>query len=239
MRPFPRRLGLVATLATALLIPGSASAFPLTNCTLEVTSVDAAGAAVDSATGPSGDASQGDPFIVDWDGKVVWNGSTGSQVITNNSWFVNVYGIPTPLRGSGANEDGTADGDGTVDVSTTLPFKLTGLYYISGEISGEGGSCSGSGWVKLEGDPVGTFPFFLALALVVIGALLIALGARGGWVPALVGGLLFGIGLGMLLVGFSSVPIGSLTLAGAVLLGLLIGALAAWLGGSRRASMPA
>jgi hypothetical protein len=238
MRPFPRRLGLVATLATALLIPGSAAAFPLTNCTLEVTSVDAAGAAVDSATGPSGDASQEDPFIVDWDGKVVWNGTTGSQVITDNSWFVNVYGIPTPLRGSGANEEGKADGEGTVDVSTSLPFKLTGLYYISGEIGGEGGSCSGSGWVKLEGDPVGTVPFFLAIALIVLGAVLIAVAGRGGWLPGLVGGLLFGVGVAGLLVGLSTVPLGSLTVPVTILLGLLIGALAAMLG-SRRASMPA
>jgi hypothetical protein len=235
MRPFPRRLALVATLAAALLIPGSAAAFPLTNCTLELTSLDSEGLALDSATGGSADATQEDPFIVAWDGEVLWNGTMGSQVIKDNSWHVDVFGIPTPLRGGGANDEGKTDGEGTVDVSSNLPFTVSGLFFVSGDLTGEGGSCAGSGWLKLDGDPVGTVPFFLALALVVLGAVLIAVGARGGWLPALVGGLLFGIGVAMLLVGFSTLPIGSLTVAGSVVLGLLIGALSAWLGRSRRA----
>jgi len=235
MRPFPRRLALVAVVAIALVIPGSVAAFPLTNCTLELTSLYADGNALDSATGGAADATQDDPFMVDWDGQVVWNGTTGSQEIKNNSWHVDVFGVPTPLRGGGPNDEGDTGGDGTVDVSSNLPFRFAGLFFVSGELSGEGGSCAGSGWMKIAGDPVGTVPFFLALALVVLGAILIAVGARGGWLPALVGGLLFGVGLAMLLIGFSTLPVGSLTVAGSVALGLLIGALSAALGRSRRA----
>lgn len=235
MRPFPRRLAFVAVLAMTLLIPGSAGAFPLNNCTLELTSLDADGLAVDSAAGGAADATQDAPFIVEWEGSVVWNGTTGTQVIKNNSWHVDVFGVPTPLRGGSPNDEGDTGGDGTVDVSANLPFRYSGLFFVSGELSGEGGSCAGSGWMKIAGDPVGTVPFFLALALVVMGAILIAVGARGGWLPALVGGLLFGVGVAMLLVGFSTLPIGSLTVAGSVALGLLIGALAAGLGRSRRA----
>lgn len=234
MRPFPRRLAFLAVLAMTLMIPGSAGAFPLTNCSLELTSLDAEGVVLDSAAGGASDASQTDPFIVDWEGTVVWNGTTGEQVIKNNSWHVDVFGVPTPLRGGSPNDEDDTNGDGTVDVSANLPFRFAGLFFVSGELSGEGGSCAGSGWMKIAGDPVGTVPFFLALALVVLGAILIAVGARGGWLPALVGGLLFGVGVAMLLVGFSTLPIGSLTVAGSVALGLLIGALAAGLGRSRR-----
>ncbi len=238
MRPLPRHLPLAALLATALLIPGSAAAFPLRDCTLELTSLDADGGALDSATGPSADATSDDPFLVDWDGTVVWNGTMGSQTIKNYSWHVEFFGIPTPLRGQGSNDDGKTDGDGTVDVSSNLAFRPSGLFYISGEISGDGGSCSGSGWMKIAGEPVSSVPFWLAVVLIVLGVILIAVGARGGWVPALLGGLLFGVGLAGLMIGLSTMPLGSLTVIGSVVLGLLIGLLAAGLG-SRRASMPA
>ena len=238
MRPLPRRLALIALLATALFIPGSAGAFPLRDCTLELTSLDADGGALDSATGPSADATSDDPFLVDLDGSVAWNGTMGSQTITNYTWHVEVFGIPTPLRSEGANEEGKTDGDGTVDVSNNLPFRPAGLFYVSGEISGDGGSCSGSGWFKIAGEPVSSVPFWLAVALIILGVILIAVGARGGWVPALLGGLLFGVGLAGLMIGLSTMPLGSFTVVGSVVLGLLIGVLAAGLG-SRRASMPA
>lgn len=239
MRPIPRRLALLVVLAMGLMIPGSAAAFPLTNCTLELTSLDASGNALDSAVGGGQDSTQEDPFLVDWEGRVVWNGTTGSQVIKNHSWHVDVFHFPTPLRGGDPNEAGDPNGDGTVDVSANAPFKLTGLFFVSGEISGEGGSCAGSGWFKVQGEPVGTPSFFVALLLLILGAILIAFGgARGSWLLALVGGLLFGLGLGLLLIMFSTLPLGSLTVAAAVVLGLAIGALAAWTGRSRLRSSP-
>jgi hypothetical protein len=236
MRPFPRRLALVVVLALGLMVPGSAAAFPLTNCSLEITSLDIDGNPLDSAGSGAADATQDDPLIVDWDGDVVWNGTTGDQVIKNNSWHVDVFGFPTPLRGGDPNDAGKTDGQDRYDVSASAPFRLTGLFFVSGEMTGEGGSCAGSGWFKIAGDPVGTVPFFLAIGLVILGAILIALGSRGGWVPALVGGLLFGVGVAGLLVGLSALPLGSLTVPGMIVLGLLIGVLAAWTGRSRRAS---
>jgi hypothetical protein len=237
MRPLPRRLAFVVVLALALLIPGSAAAFPLSDCTLELTSLDATGNALDSATGGTNDASFEDPFLVDWEGTVLWNGTMGSQVIKNHGWHVDVFHFPTPVRGGDPNEGGDTSGEGSVDVSANAPFRLTGSFYVSGEIKGEGGSCTGGGWFKIVGDPVGTVPFFLALALVVIGAIMIALGGgRGSWLLGLVGGFLFGLGVAMLLIGFSIMPIGSPTVAATLALGLLIGALAAWSGRSRMAT---
>ena len=216
-----------------LLIPGSAAAFPLTNCQLEITSLDIDGIPVDSASGGAADATQDDPFIVDWDGDVLWSGTTGDLVIKNNSWHVDVFGIPTPLRGGDANEAGETQGQDRYDVSASAPFRLTGLFYVSGELSGEGGSCSGGGWFKIPGEPVGSVPFLLAIVLIVLGAILIAVAARGGWLPGLVGGLLFGVGVAGLLVGFSTLPLGSLTVPATILLGILIGAVSAMLGRSR------
>jgi len=233
MRPFPRRLAIVAVLALGLLIPGSVAAFPLTNCTLEITSLDIDGNVVDSASGGAADATQNDPFIVDWDGDVLWSGTTGDQVIKNNSWHVDVFGFPTPLRGGDPNDAGETDGQDRYDVSASAPFRLTGLFFVSGEMTGEGGSCTGSGWFKIPGEPVGTVPFFLAIALIILGAVLIAVAARGGWLPGLLGGLLFGVGVAGLLVGLSTLPIGSLTVPLTILLGILIGALSAMLGRSR------
>jgi hypothetical protein len=225
----------LAVVALTLLIPGSTAAFPLTNCSLEITSLDIDGIPVDSASGGTGDATQDDPFIVDWDGDVLWSGTTGDQVITNNSWHIDVFGFPTPLRGGDANEAGDRQGQDRYDVSASAPFRLTGLFFVSGELTGEGGSCAGSGWFKIAGEPVGTVPFYLAIALILIGAVLIAIAARGGWVPGLLGGLSLGIGVSGLLVGLSTLPFGSLTVPIVILFGVLIGALAAWLGRSRRA----
>jgi hypothetical protein len=235
MRPSPRRVAFLAVVALTLLIPGSTAAFPLTNCSLEITSLDIDGIPVDSASGGAADATQDDPFIVDWDGDVLWNGTTGDQVITDNSWHIDVFGFPTPLRGGDANEAGETQGQDRYDVSASSPFRLTGLFFVSGELSGEGGSCIGSGWFKIPGEPVGTVPFYLAIALILIGAVLIAIAGRGGWVPGLLGGLLLGMGVSGLLVGLSTLPLGSLTVPIMILLGLLIGVLAAWLGRSRRA----
>jgi hypothetical protein len=239
MHPFPRRLVLLVVLAMGLMLPGSAAAFPLTNCTLELTSLDADGNALDAAVAGGADSTQENPFLVDWDGRVVWNGTMGSQVIKDHSWNVDVFHFPTPLRGGDPNEGGDTDGDGTVDVGSSAPFNLVGLFFVSGQISGEGGSCVGSGWFKIAGDPVGTVPFFLGLLLLILGAILIAFGgARGSWGLALPGGFLFGLGLAGLLIMFSTLPLGSLTVAATVVLGLLIGTLAAWTGRSRLRASP-
>lgn len=235
MRPVPRRLASLFVVSLMLLLPGSAAAFPLTNCTLELTSLDENGTVLDTAAAGGADSTQADPFLVDWEGRVVWNGTMGSQVIMDHSWNVDVFHFPTPLRGGDPNEGGDTDGDDTVDVSANAPFQLVGLFYVSGQISGEGGSCVGSGWFRIEGDPIGTVPFFVSLLLLVLGAILIALGGgQGSWLLGLLGGLLFGVGLAGLLILFGALPLGSITVPGTIVLGLLIGGVAAFTGRSRR-----
>lgn len=226
MRLVMRRLAIIA-LPVLILLPGSASAFPLTNCTLHLDSMHANGEIFATADNGAADSTQADPFLVDWEGTVDWTGTTGSQAIKDSDWGVSIFGIPTPLSGSEANEDGTADGDGTVDVGVNLPFRMTGLFFVSGSISGTGGSCDGSGWMRLIGDPFGTTLFWVGLILILLGLLALWRGYLGSAVLAILGGLLLGLGSAMMLIIYALMFAGQWTPLAALLVGLVIGVLVA------------
>ena len=229
MRPVLRRLLLLALPALILLLPATASAFPLTKCTLSLTSKDASGANLDTATAGADDATQSDPFLVDWDGTVDWTGTMGSQVIKDHHWSVSVFNIPTPLSGGDPNTAGKTDGSGTEQVGENLPFKLVGLFYVSGAINGTGGDCAGSGWMKLTGDAFGTPLFWGFLGLVILGLLGLWMGWRGSAFLAIVGGLLFGLGGALGLIIYATMPVGQWTPLAAVVVGLVIGLVIAFM----------
>jgi hypothetical protein len=115
-----------------------------------------------------------------------------------------------------------------------MPFRVTGLFKVSGTYAGEGGTCAGSGWFKLTGDPVGTIPFFAALALIILGILLEIRGLRGHAFSAVGGGVLIGLGTAILLVIYSTLPIAEYTPVVVLGLGLLLGIIVALLGRRRR-----
>ena len=152
-----------------------------------------------------------------------WAGTMGPLVIKDHNWSVSVFMLPTPQSGGDANEDGDTDGDGTVEVSDTLPFEVTGLFYVSGQISGDGGSCEGSGWVRLTGDAFGTIPFWIGLVLVVLGGLMLWMGYRGSVAWAVIGGILLGLGSALLLTLYALMPVGQWTPLAGLLAGLAIG----------------
>lgn len=178
MRPAARVLGaLAAAMLMALLAAGPVGAFELNGgCTLDIASTDASGGSLDTASGAPGGGqggTQSDPFIVDWDGTVSWTGTSGSQVFRDHSWGVSVYGIPTPVRGGDPNEGEDTTGDGSTGVGENAPFPLVGVFHVSGDINGaEGTHCDGNGWFKLDGNPFATIPFWVAVAIAVIGLLL-------------------------------------------------------------------
>jgi hypothetical protein len=224
MRPAPRKLWLALPLLAALLvIPSSVGAFPLTTCTLTVTSTDASGKTIATASGGADDATETNPLLVDWDGTVSWHGTSGDNAIKNNSWHVDVFMIPTPLRGGDANEKGNKVGDGTTSVRANAPFQFTGLYYVSGEFRGDGGSCVGSGWLRLTGNPASTIPFWVAVVLALLGLVLLALGLRGSWGWAVLGGLLTGLGLAVVLAMLAVLPVGAWTPLAALGLFVVVG----------------
>jgi hypothetical protein len=178
-----RRLGAVAAAPiVGLLLAAPVAAFELNGgCSVTLTSMDADGEVIDTASGPGSGGTQADPFLIDWDGTVSWQSNSGSQVFKNHSWQTYVFNIPTPVRGGDPNEDEGTTGSGTAGVSENAPFRITGLYHVSGEINGdEGAHCDGNGYFQLQGDPLGTVPFFLGAILVFVGGVLVAT-ARPDW----------------------------------------------------------
>jgi hypothetical protein len=229
MPPVPRRLlaaaapllVLLLALLVALRLPATAGAFPLSGCTLTLTSTDASGAPHDSVADGGAAGSMDDPFLIEWDGSVRWEGTTGSQVITDTAWQVDVFYLPTPLRGGDPNAAGDQQGTDDLDVSATAPFRLAGLFFVSGSLSGDGGSCSGSGWFKIAGDPIGTAPFGAGIGAALLGLALLYVGwSRRSWSAGVLGGFLLGLGLAMVLITISVLPLGAATPL--VLLGLCV-----------------
>jgi hypothetical protein len=177
MRMLVLRAGFIGSLMSVALV-APVAAFELNGgCTLELTSTDASGAIVDSASGPgdAGGGTQSDPFLVDWDGAVAWEGSSGDQLFTNHSWQTFVFHVPTPVRGGDPNDEEDTVGTGSASVGANAPVRVVGLFYVSGSINGEGGThCDGGAWFQLTGNAVGTLPFWLSVLLAIAGLALIA-----------------------------------------------------------------
>jgi hypothetical protein len=230
MRPVLRRLAFLALPALILLLPATASAFPLTNCTLDLRSLDAHGNVLGTATAGADDATQANPLPVDFDGTVAWAGTMGSQVIKDHHWSVSIFNLPSPLSGGDPNAGGKTDGAGTEQVGLNLPFKLVGLFYVSGQIAGTGGDCAGSGWMRLNGNPIGTIPFWAFVILTVLGLLLMVMGYRGAAAWAIIGGLIFGVGGALGLIIFALMLVGSWTPLAAIGGGLVLGIVVAFIG---------
>jgi hypothetical protein len=219
----------VFALFAMLQAASSVAAFPLTNCLLGLESHRADGGSLDTAQSGAPDATQADPFMVDWDGTVAYQGAS-DVAMENDSWAIALFGIPTPLQGGDDNPADDRMESGTVGDGANAPFRLTGLYFVSGSLSGNGGTCAGSGWFKLAGDPVGTLPFWAGLGLLTLGLGLLLLGARGHVIWGVVGGLLVGLGAVDLLVIFSTLPLGSPTVPLTLALGLIVGIVVGILG---------
>jgi hypothetical protein len=196
-------------------------------CTLEMTSTDAKGAALASASGP-GTASPGDPFEVDPRGTVTWKAS--APVITNATYSVSVFSIPI-LSGSFVNEGGGSGAEDTLNLSEiSLLSQLAGLVYVSGSVTGDGGTCTGAAWVKLSGNPLGSIPGIAGLLLGVLGLVGLAGSVLGSHPFRGLGfGVMLGIGLGLLSVAFGFMPLGQWTpfigLVAGPVIGAVLGAL--------------
>jgi hypothetical protein len=225
-----RSLAIAALLAACLLpvLAGPVAAFPLSTCTLSIESTDASGASLDTAQSGAQDSTASDPFKVEWEGSVGYTGST-TVVIKDYTYQVSVFGVPTPIRGSDANDDENTDGDGSVSVSSTSPFRVAGLYFVSGSYKGAGGECAGSGWFQLLGSPVGTVPWIAGVVITVLGALGLVGGARGNTIVSVVGGVALGLGVAILFISHSFMPLAENTplaaLVVAVIAGVVIGIL--------------
>jgi hypothetical protein len=147
----------------------------LSGCQGSAVSVDKDGEERDTVSAPGGPGSSaGAPFHVVSDGSVNWAGSTDG-VIKDFTWKVKLMGVTVKSGSAENDEERTAD-DGVEDVDQYLPFKITGLYHVDFDLSGDGGKCSGDLWVKLDGNPFGTVPWLIGAGLILAGGGVLWLG---------------------------------------------------------------
>ena len=111
-----------------------------------------------------------DPFQVTWDGHVDYHFIT-PVVFQNNHWNFSVESLP--IRSGSDDNPSDLDEIGKVTISADLPLRFVGLLHVDGDIFGNGDAdhCHGDGWVLILGDPVGTIPFWLAVALIAAGVI--------------------------------------------------------------------
>ncbi len=168
------------TLALLLVLPVLAAQLS-GGCSMELRSFDgpgATGAAVDNATvkGPIPEGavgSQSRPFKIDPEGSVDFAFHTGTQVFENNHWAIYATGLPVPILSGSDDNPGDVDETGIVEVNEAiqaLPFKFVGTVFVSGDLYGNNDTlhCYGEGYVQVLGDPVGTVPWVMAAALIVL-----------------------------------------------------------------------
>lgn len=166
--------------AWAALPAAPAGASSLVGCTGSAQSLDDAGEVIDSAIASGGTitdtetggaaATRSNPFVVDTGGTVIYQGQSDT-VITDHSWSVQLLGVDV-LSGGSANAGGQQAADGSVDLADKLPFPIVGLVRVSGQIEGTGGTCTGDGYIKLQGNPLAS-PFLWG------GVVLVGLGVLG------------------------------------------------------------
>lgn len=215
---------LIAFAGTARAADPGAGAAITGPCTLTATSTGRPGEQPDTLTGP-GTSDPNNPFDVDPKGSVAWTGT--GPAITSGTYQLAIYGLPI-WSGTIDNPDGQTSADGVLDLGDILPIDVVGLVEVSGSVSGTGGACSGSAWIRLDGDPVTSIPGLVGIGAGILG-LVGVLSAIPGRHPfrGLLFGLVLGLGGGILAIVFGVVPVGALSplvaLGGGGVIGLVLG----------------
>ncbi len=190
-----RRSKISAWAATAVLLTslpaGAAFAADATGCSGSATSVTAAGEELDQASAPGEGGTEGNPLVIDPDGSVSYEGSI-DEAITSGEWSITVMGLPF-MSGPIDNPAGDTMSAGEVDVSTApAPVRwvlsTSAKVPVSGEMSGDGGSCVGSGFIAGTGDSTTSSPVFYAGAGFVLIGLAMFAGVFMGTKATVIGG---------------------------------------------------
>lgn len=138
---------------------------------------------LDKANAPAAPgASSSDPFVVDRGGRIDWSGST-PVAFTHLHWWVDVDGVPA-LSGTSKNGSHTLSVSGFVrDADIPRWLGLTGVFYVNGQISGTGGTCTGALYLKVMGDPATGPLLWVGIVFVLLGIALL-FGARPTWLAS-------------------------------------------------------
>jgi len=217
---------LMAFAGTARAADPPAGAAIIGPCTVTATSTGTSGKVPDTLIGP-GTSDPNNPFDVDPKGSVSWVGT--GPAITSGTYQLTIYGFPV-WSGTIDNPDGKTSADGVLQLGEILPIDVVGLIEVGGSVSGTGGSCAGTAWIRIGGDPVTSIPGLVGLGAGILG-LVGVLSAIPGRHPirGLLFGLVLGVGGGILAVVFGIVPVGSLSplvaLGAGGVIGLVLGLL--------------
>lgn len=174
---------LVGSLVVALVPALPAAAQSLEGgCTVQATS------SLDTTTVV--DATRSDPFEIDPEGSVSWT-ATSPGPIKNHTWSIGVRigtVTVTVAKGGDPNEGGSQSSTGSRTVSDLVESAkasgtpgagllrgLRGIYHVTGSIAGQGGACSGDGWVRIAGSPFSSPLGAAGAGVAVIGLLILAL----------------------------------------------------------------
>ena len=114
------RFLVAAAFAWLLVLPASAAAFPLAGpCTLALTSTDATGRPLGTATSGDASASPADPLPMDWDGAIAWEGRATTS-FRDNHYHVAIFGMATPFQDGSANADDVRATSGELRLTADL-----------------------------------------------------------------------------------------------------------------------
>jgi hypothetical protein len=195
MRVISRITAAAGALALAAVLPVSAaSAAEVTGgCTGKVTSMSADGSVLSVAEFPGPGGTQADPLIVDPKGTILWEGSTPSSP-SGGTWSVTSAGVPLPQGNVGDTTETTKSGTYNVaDAPAALSwvFDSAAIVPAEGTITWSGGSCTATGFVAGNGQPMSSPVFLAGSAIAATGAVLAAwvlLGTKAAGAAAAAGG---------------------------------------------------
>ncbi len=140
----------------------------VSGCSGTAISKDENNAVIDQVTAPGAPAaSRSNALKVDYDGVVSYDGQS-DNLIKNHHWDISLFGIKVKSGGGTNSEERTHDASDE-KVSDYIPIRMSGKYFVSFQINGEGGSCNGSLWVEIDENPVGTVPWLLGTGLMLAG----------------------------------------------------------------------
>ena len=115
---------------------------------------------------------------MDPEGSIDFAFHTGTTVFQNNHWEIYAQGLPVPILAGSDDNPLDVDETGIVTVEEQIkafPFRFVGVLFISGDLWGNGNAshCHGEGFVQILGDPVGTIPWDVAAALILLSGLVL------------------------------------------------------------------
>jgi hypothetical protein len=171
-------LVLIGSVGTAGAAASAVAGGPtISGCTGSAKSIDSEGEVLADATGaPPSDLlgadgkpifTSGNPFPVSPDGDVEWSGDSTSLIV-DGTWTMKVWGY-TVDEGPALNRERATQKAGTYSLDGVLPFDAPGVALVEVTFDGEGGTCRGTGFVKVTGSPALTTPWLAGAGLALAG----------------------------------------------------------------------